>query len=110
MRETRIGRPRGAARPHQGEFKGRANCDRRRATPRAAGTRAPVQKRPVCRTENDHGPSGRTDRTKFRDQVVAPLPEAGLLEMTIPHKSQSSKQQYRTADAGRVALATTRKA
>jgi predicted HTH transcriptional regulator len=55
-------------------------------------------------------PSGRTDRTKFRDQVVAPLLEAGLLEMTIPDKPQSSKQQYHTTDAGRVALATTRKA
>lgn len=28
-------------------------------------------------------PSGRTNRTKFRDQVVAPLLEAGLLKMTI---------------------------
>jgi ATP-dependent DNA helicase RecG len=55
-------------------------------------------------------PSGRTDRTKFRDQVVAPLLEAGLLEMTIPDKPRSSKQQYRTTDAGRVALATARKA
>jgi ATP-dependent DNA helicase RecG len=55
-------------------------------------------------------PSGRTDRTKFRDQVVAPLLEAGLLEMTIPDQPRSSKQQYRTKDAGRAALATTRKA
>lgn len=28
-------------------------------------------------------PSGRTNRTKFRDQVVAPLLEAGLIEMTL---------------------------
>lgn len=55
-------------------------------------------------------PSGRTDRTKFRDQVVAPLLEAGLLEMTVPDKPRSSKQQYRTTDAGRLALATMRKA
>jgi len=55
-------------------------------------------------------PSGRTDRTKFWDQVVAPLLEAGRLEMTIPDKPPSSKQQYHTTDAGRVALATTRKA
>ncbi|MCC6902533.1 MAG: hypothetical protein IT377_26410, partial [Polyangiaceae bacterium] len=55
-------------------------------------------------------PSGRTDRTKFRDQVVAPLLEAGLLAMTIPNKPRSSKQQYRTTDAGRAALATARKA
>ena len=56
------------------------------------------------------GPSGRTDRTKFRDQVVAPLLESGLLEMTIPDKPRSSKQQYHTTDAGRAALAITRKA
>jgi ATP-dependent DNA helicase RecG len=49
-------------------------------------------------------PSGRTDRTKFRDQVVAPLLEAGLLEMTIPDKPRSSKQQYRTTEAGRARL------
>ena len=45
-------------------------------------------------------PSGRTNRTKFRDQVVAPLLEAGLLEMTIPDKPRSSRQQYRTTPAG----------
>ena len=56
------------------------------------------------------GPSGRTDRTKFRDQVVAPLLEAGLLEMTIPEKPRSSKQQYRITDAGRVTVANARKA
>lgn len=55
-------------------------------------------------------PSGRTDRTKFRDQVVARLLEAGLLEMTIPDKPRSSKQQYHTTDAGRAAVATRRKA
>jgi ATP-dependent DNA helicase RecG len=49
-------------------------------------------------------PSGRTDRTKFRDQVLGPLLEAGLLEMTIPDKPRSSKQQYRTTEAGREAL------
>ena len=45
-------------------------------------------------------PSGRTNRTKFRDQVVAPLLEAGLLEMTIPDKPRSPRQQYRTTTAG----------
>lgn len=55
-------------------------------------------------------PSGRTDRSKFRDQVVAPLLEAGLLEMTIPDKPRSSKQQYRTTDAGCATLVSTRKA
>jgi hypothetical protein len=45
-------------------------------------------------------PSGRTDRTKFRDQVVRPLLEAGLLEMTIPDKPRSPQQRYRTTPAG----------
>lgn len=49
-------------------------------------------------------PSGRTDRTKFPDQVVAPLLEVGLLEMNIPEKPRSSKQQYRVTEAGRAAL------
>lgn len=45
-------------------------------------------------------PSGRTNRTKFRDQVLSPLLEAGLLEMTIPDKPRSPQQQYRTTPAG----------
>ncbi len=45
-------------------------------------------------------PSGRTDRTKFRDQVVRPLIEAGLLEMTIPNKPRSSRQRYRATAVG----------
>lgn len=49
-------------------------------------------------------PSGRSDRTKFRDQVVAPLLEAGLLERTRPDKPRSSKQQYRLTEAGRQRL------
>jgi ATP-dependent DNA helicase RecG len=44
---------------------------------------------------------GRSDRTKFRDQVIRPLLEAGYLEMTIPDKPRSSKQSYRTTEAGR---------
>ena len=48
---------------------------------------------------------GRTNRTKFRDQVVRPLLGAGWLEMTIPDKPRSSKQRYRTTDAGKQALA-----
>lgn len=38
----------------------------------------------------------RSNRTKFRDQVVRPLLEAGYLEMTIPAKPRSSKQRYWT--------------
>ncbi|NOY90985.1 MAG: hypothetical protein GXP55_07200 [Deltaproteobacteria bacterium] len=55
-------------------------------------------------------PSGRTDRTKYRDQVLRPLLESELLEMTIPDKPRSSKQQYRTTEAGRLALANASKA
>ncbi|MCK6537536.1 MAG: putative DNA binding domain-containing protein [Polyangiaceae bacterium] len=54
-------------------------------------------------------PFGRTNRTKFRDQVLAPLLEAGLVEMTIPDKPRSPKQQYRTTDAGRAALLIARR-
>ncbi|MBK6849139.1 MAG: hypothetical protein IPG96_16945 [Proteobacteria bacterium] len=50
-------------------------------------------------------PSGRTDRTKFSDQILRPLLEARLVEMTIPDKPRSSKQQYRTTAAGRELLA-----
>jgi len=46
---------------------------------------------------------GRSDRTKFRDQVIRPLLEAGLLEMTIPGKPRSSLQQYRTTTMGAAA-------
>ncbi|MEI6310600.1 MAG: ATP-binding protein [bacterium] len=47
---------------------------------------------------------GRTNRTKFRDQVLNPLIEAKLIEMTIPDKPRSPKQQYRTTPAGRAVL------
>ncbi|MBM3436082.1 MAG: transcriptional regulator, partial [Bacteroidetes bacterium] len=45
--------------------------------------------------------AGRTDRTKFRHQVINPLIEARLLEMTIPNKPTSSKQKYRLTDKGK---------
>lgn len=44
--------------------------------------------------------TGRTDRTKFRHQVLNPLIEARLLEMSIPNKPTSSKQKYRLTDEG----------
>lgn len=50
------------------------------------------------------GPSGRKDRTKFRDQVLAPLLQAGLVEMTIPDKPRSPNQRYRITEAGRQRL------
>jgi ATP-dependent DNA helicase RecG len=43
---------------------------------------------------------GRTNRTKFRDQVLNPLVDAGLVEMTIPDKPRSSKQKYRLTRKG----------
>ena len=49
-------------------------------------------------------PTGRTDRTKFRDQVLRPLLDSGWVEMTIPDKPRSSKQRYRTTPAGLAAL------
>jgi ATP-dependent DNA helicase RecG len=48
--------------------------------------------------------TGRSDRTKFRNQVLTPLLEAGFIEMTIPEKPNSSKQRYRITPAGRIVL------
>ena len=45
--------------------------------------------------------AGRSNRTKFRDQVLNPLLDAGLREMTIPDKPRSSKQRYRLTEKGR---------
>lgn len=44
---------------------------------------------------------GRSDRTKFRNQVLRPMLDAGLIEMTIPEKHTSSKQKYRLTAKGR---------
>ena len=52
--------------------------------------------------------SGRTDRTKFRDDLNIPLLEAGLLEMTVPDKPRSPKQRYRTTAAGLAASSAPR--
>jgi ATP-dependent DNA helicase RecG len=46
----------------------------------------------------------RTDRTKFRNQVLNPLLNAELLEMTIPDKPRSSKQKYRLTEKGRIVV------
>lgn len=43
----------------------------------------------------------RSDRTKFRNQVINPLLDSEFLEMTIPDKPTSSKQKYRLTDKGR---------
>ncbi len=52
---------------------------------------------------------GRSDRTKFRDQVLKPLIEEGFLLMTIPDKPTSSKQKYRLTDKGKAMLKNLRK-
>jgi ATP-dependent DNA helicase RecG len=49
---------------------------------------------------------GRTNRTKFRDQLLTPLLNAGYIEMTIPDKPRSSKQKYRLTEKGRNLLAS----
>ena len=51
-----------------------------------------------------HTHAGRQDRTKFRNQVLKPLVKAGWLEMTVPDKPTSSRQKYRTTEAGRQTL------
>ena len=43
----------------------------------------------------------RTNRTKFRDQVLNPLLKAEFVEMTIPDKPRSSNQKYRLTVKGR---------
>jgi len=48
--------------------------------------------------------SGRTNRTKFRDQVLNPLLEVELVEMTIPDKPRSRLQKYRLTEKGRQLL------
>lgn len=47
---------------------------------------------------------GRSNRTKFRDQVLKPLIEDGLVEMTVPNKPRSSRQKYRLTIKGRYIL------
>lgn len=45
---------------------------------------------------------GRTNRTKFRDQVLNPLIEKMLIEMTIPDKPTSRLQKYRLTERGKL--------
>ncbi len=52
---------------------------------------------------------GRTDRTKFRHQVIKPLMEQGWLEMTLPDKPTSSQQKYRLTSEGAAWLAAKQK-
>jgi len=48
--------------------------------------------------------TGRSDRTKFRHQVLNPLIEQGFVEMTIPDKPRSSNQRYRITTEGKAVL------
>jgi ATP-dependent DNA helicase RecG len=48
----------------------------------------------------------RADRTKFRNQVLNPLLENKLLEMTISDKPRSSKQKYRLTEKGQAFLSS----
>jgi hypothetical protein len=45
--------------------------------------------------------AGRSNCSKFREQVLALLLAPGLIEMTLPDKPNSSKQRYRLTTAGR---------
>lgn len=49
---------------------------------------------------------GRTNRTKFRDQVLNPLIDAEPIAKTIPEKPRNSKQHYPLTEIGRAVLAT----
>lgn len=53
--------------------------------------------------------AGRTDRTKFRHQVLNPLIAQGLIEMTVPNKPRSRFQKYRLAEKGLAWLAEFRR-
>jgi len=48
--------------------------------------------------------AGRADRTKFRNQVLKPLLDAGLVEMTLPDKPNSRLQKYCLTPKGRAYL------
>jgi ATP-dependent DNA helicase RecG len=52
---------------------------------------------------------GRSDRTKFRNQVLNPLIQEDLLMMTVPGKPTSSLQKYRVTERGKALLAKLKK-
>jgi hypothetical protein len=47
----------------------------------------------------------RADRTKFRNQILRPLLQAELLQMTVPEKPNSRLQKYHVTQKGRGWLA-----
>ena len=48
--------------------------------------------------------TGRSDRTKFRNQVLKSLLDQGLLEMIVPDKPRSSSWRYRLTADGRLLI------
>lgn len=48
--------------------------------------------------------SGRSNRTKFRDQVLNPLLRGDLVEMTQPNSPKSPTQKYRLTEKGQQLL------
>ena len=48
--------------------------------------------------------TGRTNRTKFREKILNPMLNAGVLEMTIPDKPRSRLQKYRITAKTRALL------
>ncbi len=48
--------------------------------------------------------AGRSNSTKFRGGVIAPLLNTGLLELTIRDNPRSRLQKYRLTQAGERAL------
>jgi predicted HTH transcriptional regulator len=48
--------------------------------------------------------TNRTNRTKFRDQVLKPMLKVGFVAMTIPEKPTSRNQRYETTEDGKSAL------
>jgi len=52
--------------------------------------------------------SNRTNRTKYRDQVIKPLMEGRYLELTIPDKPTSSKQKYKLTSLGKQVVEETK--
>ncbi|MBV4541479.1 RNA-binding domain-containing protein [Pseudomonas vlassakiae] len=82
-----------------------------------ADTRLPLQQEQITllyKMTGDHAAPelmtfvGRSNRSKFREQVLAPLLALGVVEMTIPDKPNSSKQRYRLTAAGRALKAEQR--
>jgi len=85
----------------------------RELQPSAAGTKSALSRNQVETLRNCTSDIGivdllqladRSDRTKYRNQVINPLIGSGLLEMTIPDKPTSSKQEYRLTEEGKQIL------